>query len=134
LVWPETAGIIAACSEAEKRTNENPMRNLIISAAFVMAASLMLPADCARAGDSDAGKVKSYTCTGCHGIPGYNNVYPTYKVPKIGGQNYEYLTATLKAYRSGERQHPTMQLQAGSLSDTDIDDIATYFASLGNGN
>lgn len=108
------------------------MRNLITSAAFVLATSLVVPAGYAQAGDAVAGKVKSYTCTGCHGIPGYNNVYPTYKVPKIGGQNLDYLVATLKAYRSGERQHPTMELQASSLSDTDIDDIATYFASVGD--
>ena len=70
-------------------------------------------------------------CTGCHGIPGYNNVYPTYKVPKIGGQNYEYLVSALKAYRAGERDHATMDLQASALTDQDIEDIAAYFASLG---
>ena len=110
------------------------MRNPILSAALLTLACLVLPADGARAGDAQAGKIKSYTCTGCHGIPGYNNVYPTYKVPKIGGQNYEYLAAALKAYRDGERHHSTMQLQASSLSDSDIEDIAAYFASLGNGN
>jgi len=81
-------------------------------------------------GDPEAGKIKSYTCTGCHGIPGYNNVYPTYHVPKIGGQNYEYLVSALKAYREGERDHPTMAAQTGSLTDQDIDDIASYFVSL----
>jgi len=110
------------------------MRNLIISAALLTISGLALPIQSAYAGDIEAGKVKAYTCTGCHGIPGYNNVYPTYKVPKIGGQNYEYLTAALKAYRDGERHHSTMELQAASLSDTDIEDIAAYFASLGNGN
>jgi len=82
-------------------------------------------------GDPEAGKVKSYTCTGCHGIPGYNNAYPTYRVPKIGGQNYEYLISALKSYRDGEREHPTMELQASSLSEQDIQDISAYFASLG---
>ena len=82
-------------------------------------------------GDPEAGKIKSYTCTGCHGIPGYKNVYPTFHVPKIGGQNEAYLEAALKAYRAGERQHSTMQLQSESLSDQDIADIAAYFASLG---
>ena len=85
----------------------------------------------ALAGDVEAGKIKSYTCTGCHGIPGYKNVYPTYHVPKIGGQNVAYLEAALKAYRAGERDHGTMDLQAQSLSDEDIADIAAYFASLG---
>jgi cytochrome c553 len=83
------------------------------------------------AGDADAGKVKAYTCTGCHGIPGYNNVYPTFKVPKIGGQNYEYLVAALNAYKNEERDHPTMNSQAMSLEPADIEDIAAYFASLG---
>lgn len=84
------------------------------------------------AGDAEAGRITAYTCTGCHGIPGYNNVYPTYKVPKIGGQNYEYLVTALKAYRDGARQHPTMELQAASLSDRDIENVSAYFASLGN--
>ena len=86
----------------------------------------------AIAGDPEQGRIKAYTCTGCHGIPGYSNVYPTYKVPKIGGQNYEYLVIALKAYRDGQRHHPTMELQAESLSDQDIDDISAYFAALGS--
>jgi cytochrome c553 len=85
-----------------------------------------------QAGDIEAGKTKAYTCTGCHGIPGYNNIYPTYKVPKIGGQNYEYLVIALKAYRDNLRDHGTMTLQASSLSDQDIKDISAYFASLGS--
>ena len=91
----------------------------------------LLPVHAQGAGDIEAGKIKSYTCTGCHGIPGYKNVYPTYHVPKIGGQNVAYLELALKAYRAGERDHGTMDLQAQSLSDEDIADIAAYFASLG---
>ena len=82
------------------------------------------------AGDPEAGKIKSYTCTGCHGIPGYKNVYPTFHVPKLGGQNEAYLVAALKAYRDGERDHKTMVLQSEALSDEDIADIAAYFTSL----
>lgn len=94
--------------------------------------SLLFPFSALAEGDPKAGKVKSYTCTGCHGIPGYNNVYPTYRVPKIGGQNYEYMVLALKAYRDGEREHSTMQLQANSLSEQDIKDVSAYFASLGS--
>ena len=83
-----------------------------------------------NAGDPEAGKIKSYTCTGCHGIPGYKNVYPTFHVPKLGGQNEAYLVSALKAYRDGERDHKTMVLQSEALSDEDIADIAAYFASL----
>ena len=84
------------------------------------------------AGDVAKGKTKSYTCTGCHGIKFYKNVYPAYHVPRLGGQNEAYIISALKAYRSGERSHTTMRAQAGSLSDQDIADISAYFASLKN--
>ena len=82
------------------------------------------------AGNIEQGKIKSYTCTGCHGIKFYMNAYPAYHVPRLGGQNEAYLISALKSYRSAERSHSTMQAQAGSLSDQDIADISAYFASL----
>jgi len=95
--------------------------------ALALACAISLPA--AAAGDATAGQAKASTCMGCHGIPGYNNVYPTYRVPKIGGQSPEYIAAALKEYRAGERQHPTMQAQGGSMSDADIADIAAFLAT-----
>lgn len=97
---------------------------------FAAVIYLLCPNFAHAAGDSEAGKVKAYTCTGCHGVPGYNNIYPTYKVPKIGGQNHEYTVAALKAYKNGERDHSTMELQASSLGGSDMEDMAAYFASL----
>lgn len=82
------------------------------------------------AGNVEQGKIKSFTCTGCHGIKFYKNAYPNYHVPRLGGQNEAYIVSALKAYRVGDRPHKTMQAQAGSLSDQDIADIAAYFASL----
>ena len=64
------------------------------------------------------------------GIPGYKNVYPHYHVPKIGGQNYDYLVAALTEYKTGHRKHPTMQAQGESLSDQDIRDIAAWISSV----
>lgn len=96
--------------------------------ALLLLASIQLAA---ADGDPQAGKLKSYTCKGCHGIPGYNNVYPTFKVPKIGGQNYQYLVSALKAYRDGERNHGTMELQGNALSDQDMMDVSAYFAGFG---
>ena len=72
----------------------------------------------------------SSTCLGCHGVVSYNNIYPTYKVPKLGNQHKDYLVAALKAYRSGERSHPTMRAHASNLSDSDIVKIAEYFSSI----
>ena len=80
-------------------------------------------------GDYEAGKVKAYTCTGCHGIANYQNTYPTYHVPRIAGQNREYVVISLKAFKSGERQHKTMNLQGQALTDQDIEDIAVYLAA-----
>jgi len=80
-------------------------------------------------GDYAAGKIKAYTCSGCHGIEDYKNTYPTYNVPRIGGQNKEYLVISLLGFKSGERDHKTMNLQAEALSEQDIEDIAVYLAA-----
>lgn len=81
-------------------------------------------------GDVTAGRYKAQTCLGCHGIPDYTNVYPTYHVPKLGGQHAQYIVSALEAYKNGKRSHPTMQAQASSLSTEDMQDIAAYFASI----
>lgn len=91
---------------------------------------ISLPSFAADKGDAAAGKTKVYTCAGCHGIPGWKNAYPNYHVPKIAGQNYDYLVAALNEYKKGERAHPTMRAQGESLSDQDIRDIATYLSSI----
>lgn len=79
--------------------------------------------------DAERGETIAYTCTGCHGVPGYRNVYPSYHVPKLWGQNADYIEIALQAYRRGSRFHQTMQAQAASLSDQDIADVAAYFAT-----
>lgn len=81
-------------------------------------------------GDAARGRTLAATCSGCHGVPGYKNAYPSYNVPKLGGQNRDYLTVALQDYRRQSRGFPTMQAQAAVLSDQDIADIATYFASV----
>lgn len=101
-------------------------------ARFLPALVLMALAGAASAqdGDPERGSFKATPCMGCHGIPGYFNVYPTYHVPKVGGQHAEYIVSALKAYKAGDRQHATMQAQARSLSEEDMADIAAFFASF----
>lgn len=101
---------------------------------FTMAAALagLVAAAPAHAeGDPQAGRYAAQTCLGCHGVSGYDNVYPTYKVPKVGGQHAQYVVSALEAYASGKRSHPTMQAQARALSEQEMQDIAAYFASIG---
>lgn len=81
-------------------------------------------------GDAAKGRMLTYTCQGCHGITGYKNAYPSYHVPRIGGQSEQYLVNALTEYREGNRKHPTMQAQAQSFSAQDIADIAAYLSSL----
>jgi cytochrome c553 len=69
------------------------------------------------------------TCLGCHGIKGYKNNYPTYKVPMLGGQNALYIVDALTQYKNGVRKHETMQAQAHSLSDADMQTVAQYLSS-----
>ncbi len=108
---------------------KTPLVSALLGAALGIA--LSGPSAAQSTGDIEAGRVKARTCMGCHGIEGYTNAYPTYHVPKLGGQHARYLRAALEAYRAGMRSHRTMRAQAGSLTDQDIADIAAYFASLG---
>jgi len=99
---------------------------MTLCASLLMA--LALPAQ--AAGNPKAGKLKTSMCAGCHGIPGWRTSYPAvYSVPLLGGQHAEYIVAALKAYKSGERNHPSMMGIAGSLSDQDMADLAAYYSS-----
>jgi len=98
--------------------------SLIISTFFIAQPAL-------AEGDLQAGKELAYTCLGCHGIEGYRNAYPSYRVPKLGGQKAAYLVIALNGYRDGSRKHPTMQAHASSLSEKDIEDVSSYLATLG---
>jgi len=99
---------------------------------LLLAALALLPAAASGQdqGDPERGRVIGYTCTGCHGIPFYQNIYPTYTVPRIAGQNQQYLISALKAYRNGERQHATMQAQASTLTDQDILDVTAWLVRV----
>lgn len=102
---------------------------LTVVATLVAAVILAQPA--LAEGDLESGKAIAYSCLGCHGIPGYRNMYPSYRVPKLGGQKAAYLEVALNGYRNGTREHPTMVAQASSMSDQDIKDVSAYLATLG---
>ena len=106
------------------RLNQNPMN---ISTPVIIAGSLWAMLNVAQAaGDPETGRYAFSTCSGCHAIPGYTNVYPTYHVPRIGGQHPEYIISALKSYKDGLRDHQTMHANAASLSEEDMANIAAY--------
>ena len=98
-------------------------------AAVVMFAASAVP-QAAIAGDAAAGQWKAQTCLGCHGVPSYTNVYPTYHVPLLGGQHADYIVSALQAYKNGQRDHDTMVAQSHRLDKQGIADVAAYFSSL----
>ncbi len=81
-------------------------------------------------GSAEAGAKKNSMCIGCHGIPEYKTAYPVlYRVPKIAGQNIDYIVSALNAYKSGERNHPSMVAVAKTLTDQDIADLAAFYSA-----
>lgn len=78
-------------------------------------------------GDIEAGKAKAVVCQACHGADG-NATDPQY--PRLAGQYADYLAQALHQYKSGARKNPIMAGFVATLSDQDIENLATYFASL----
>lgn len=109
-------------------TFERPFKFVSYLAATLLA---MVSLSAFAEGDAARGADLADTCKGCHFIPNYKNSFPVYKVPKLGGQNAEYVIAALKGYASGERKHDTMTAQGATLSDQDMLDVASYLSGLG---
>jgi|SRR5699024_7245943 len=89
---------------------------------------LSVPGTVLAKGNIDAGRLKASTCMGCHGIPTYDRAYPSYDVPKLGGQHDEYIIKALKEYRAGKRNYPTMHAQASKLNKQDRQDVAAFMS------
>ncbi len=78
-------------------------------------------------GNAAAGKAASEACAGCHGEQG---VSATPTTPSLAGQDAEYLSAALLAYKDGMRSNETMKGLAASLDDSKVKDLAAYYAGL----
>lgn len=106
------------------------MNNLLRAATLLMAATMLAPAAFAE-GDAEQGRQLGFTCLGCHGIEGQRNAYPSFRVPRLGGQGLGYIENALRAYRDGTRPHPTMHAQASSLTDNDIENLLAWLEESG---
>mgnify|MGYP000047119853 CR=1 FL=1 len=96
------------------------MKKVLIS--LIMSVGLI---SAAQAGDAVAGKTKAATCAACHGADG-NSLAPNF--PKIAGQGERYLVKQITDIKNGVRQVPEMTGFVMGLSETDIADIAAYYA------
>jgi cytochrome c553 len=71
-------------------------------------------------------------CAGCHNPQGKGNEPAGY--PHLGGQNAEYVSKQLKAYREGTRDAGAnasiMMDVASKLTDAEIEAVASYISGL----
>jgi len=78
-----------------------------------------------KAEDTSAGQHVRASCVSCHGMDGYT-VSPLWA--NLAGQKEAYLKKQLMDYKTGQRQHPIMQVIANELSDQQIADVAKYYS------
>jgi cytochrome c553 len=115
----------------KRKTPPTPIATRIAAfAAIISGLTLFSTFPVMAQGDAEAGKYAFAACSGCHAIPGYTNTYPTYRVPRLGGQHPEYIVDALKAYKEGNRGHETMHANAADLSDDDMANIAAFLAGF----
>jgi cytochrome c553 len=103
------------------------MRSARLVSLAAFAAAVALGTGSAAAADVAAGAAKAKeVCQACHGLDG-NSQAPDY--PKLGGQRRDYLAKALRDYKSGARKNPIMAGFASTLSVSDIENVAAYYAS-----
>ena len=80
------------------------------------------------AGDAAAGaRTHAARCASCHGKDG---ISPNDTWPNLAGQHAAYLVRILAAYKSGAQTDVMMSPIAQTLSDAEIQNLATHYAGL----
>ncbi len=106
------------------------MKNILIGVV-----SLLVVASCGGENEPDvtvinieSGKaIVEANCTGCHTLAGQGK---TAKIPNLAGQPVDYLVEAMHEYRDGSRRHAALQELIGGFSESDIRNIAGFFAGL----
>jgi cytochrome c553 len=101
-----------------------PKNATALTVAFFLIA---LPLAGARAADAAAGKQKAAVCAACHGPEG-NSQNPA--IPSLAGQPAQMIATQLFQFREGNRKDPQMSPMAEKLSNSEMNDLAAYFASV----
>lgn len=106
------------------------MRNKLQLAALLVTAAMasqLAAQDDPNAGDPERGRILAEPCLGCHGIEGNMTTYPPYHVPRLGGQNPNYIVKALQGYAGDDREHDGMHAQAADLTEQELRDIGAFF-------
>ena len=75
---------------------------------------------------ADGGKIATTQCAECHGVDG--NADTGKDVPRIAGQQANYIVKQLKEFASGRRRNEDMTRIASVLSDDDVVAVAAWYA------
>jgi cytochrome c553 len=104
------------------------MRNATskLAAAALLTVGLLVAGSAPAADDAAIEQKAKTICAACHGPDGNTPTGPDF--PKIGGQYYDYLLHSLKAYKSGARKNPIMAGQVQALSPEEMEGLAAYFS------
>ena len=75
------------------------------------------------------GLAKKFNCSQCHGPAMLGQQH----IPRIAGQQYEYLRTQLRGFKAGTRADidGNMASAAQALTDKDVEALADYIAGLG---
>lgn len=98
-------------------------------ALFLAIGSFMLLAPAAGADRGDPAKAEpivNSVCAACHGVDG-NSPIPAN--PNLAGQHFSYLYKQLSDYKAGRRKNAVMSGMVSNLSDSDMRNLAAYFAA-----
>ena len=108
------------------------MRN--VAAYFAKASCGVTGGDKAKA---ELGKVRvaEAGCAACHNAGGLRaagaaGISASQTWPNLAGQNAGYLSVALKSFKDDSRDHAVMSSVAKTLSDSDIDNLSAYYASV----
>ena len=96
---------------------------LVIFASTASAENLLAGADIGY------GEYLSGECVTCHSQTGVDK-----GIPSINGLDAGVFASVMHAYKTGDMEHPVMQMVAGRLDDEQIASLAVYFSKLPGSN
>ena len=106
-----------------RRCNITLFSVLVIFASPASAENLLAGADIGY------GEYLSGECVTCHSQTGVDK-----GIPSINGLGAEVFASVMHAYKTGDMEHPVMQMVAGRLDDEQIASLAVYFSKLQGSN
>jgi cytochrome c553 len=77
-------------------------------------------------GNADLGRSLVEDCSACHGADGNASGAAT---PTLAGQDARYFAKAMLAYQEGKRQHDKMFEAVNGLSESDVQNLAAFYAA-----